>query len=133
MKQSVVCLTLSLLVVAPACTVGPRYSRPAAPAAAPDAWKTQPPWQQAAPKDTIPKGAWWQIFGDDTLNRYEEQLLQANQSLAAARDRLDQARSLARIATAAYFPQISCLARSSLPTTSRFANSMPSIRLWSNR
>jgi outer membrane protein, multidrug efflux system len=107
MKQSVVCLTLSLLVVAPACTVGPRYSRPAAPAAAPDAWKTQPPWQQAAPKDTIPKGAWWQIFGDDTLNQYEEQLLQANQSLAAARDRLDQARSLAGIATAAYFPQIS--------------------------
>jgi outer membrane protein, multidrug efflux system len=107
MKQSVVCFTLSLLVVAPACTVGPRYSRPAPPAAAPDAWKTQPPWQQAAPKDTIPKGAWWQIFQDDTLNQYEEQLLQANQSLAAARDRLDQARSLARIATAAYFPQIS--------------------------
>ena len=107
MKPGVVWFTLSLLVVAPACTVGPRYSRPAAPAAAPDAWKTQPPWQQAAPKDTIPKGAWWQIFGDDTLNQYEEQLLHANQSLAAARDRLDQARSLARIATAAYFPQIS--------------------------
>jgi multidrug efflux system outer membrane protein len=107
MKPGVVCLTLSLLVVAPACTVGPRYSRPAAPAAAPDAWKTQPPWQQAAPKDTIPKGAWWQIFQDDTLNQYEDQLLLANQSLAAARDRLDQARSLARIATAAYFPQIS--------------------------
>jgi outer membrane protein, multidrug efflux system len=107
MKQAVVCLTLSLLVVAPACSVGPRYSRPAAPAAAPDAWKTQPPWQQAVPKDTIPKGAWWQIFGDDTLNQYEEQLLQANQSLAAARDRLYRARSLARIATAAYFPQIS--------------------------
>ena len=107
MKPGVVWLTLSLLVVAPACTVGPRYSRPAAPAAAPDAWKTQPPWQQAAPKDTIPKGAWWQIFGDDTLNQYEDQLLHANQSLAAARDRLDQARSLARIATAAYFPQIS--------------------------
>jgi outer membrane protein, multidrug efflux system len=107
MKQAVVCLALSLLVVAPACSVGPRYSRPAAPAAAPDAWKTQPPWQQAVPKDTIPKGAWWQIFGDDTLNQYEEQLLQANQSLAAARDRLYRARSLARIATAAYFPQIS--------------------------
>jgi outer membrane protein, multidrug efflux system len=107
MKQAVVCLTLSLLVVVPACTVGPRYSRSAAPAAAPDAWKTQPPWEQAAPKDTIPKGAWWQIFHDETLNQYEEQLLQANQSLAAARDRLDQARSLARIATAAYFPQIS--------------------------
>jgi outer membrane protein, multidrug efflux system len=34
-------------------------------------------------------------------------LLQANQSLAAARDRLSQARSLARVATADYFPQVS--------------------------
>src|SRR5436305_969962 len=90
-----------------ACTVGPRYSRPAAPTPAPDMWKTQPPWQQAAPKDTIPKGAWWEVFHDDTLNQYEQRLLTANQSLVAARDRLNQARSLARIATAAYFPQVS--------------------------
>jgi NodT family efflux transporter outer membrane factor (OMF) lipoprotein len=87
--------------------VGPRYSRPAAPAPAPDAWKTQPPWQEAAPKDAIPKGAWWQVFHDSELDGYEQQLLQANQSLAAARDRLNQARSLARVATADYFPQVS--------------------------
>jgi len=93
--------------MAAGCTVGPRYSRPAAPAPAPDAWKTQPPWQQAAPKDAIPKGAWWQVFHDSELDAYEQQLLQANQSLAAARDRLSQARSLARVATADYFPQIS--------------------------
>src|SRR5205823_13799269 len=60
-----------------------------------------------APKDTLPKGEWWQVFHDDTLNGYEQQLLQANQALVAARDRLNQARSLARIATAAYFPQVS--------------------------
>lgn len=107
MKQAVLLLGLSLLMAASGCTVGPRYSRPAAPAPAPDAWKTEPPWQPAAPKDTIPKGAWWQVFQDDTLNSYEQQLLQANQSLVAARDRLNQARSLARIATAAYFPQVS--------------------------
>jgi len=93
--------------MAAGCTVGPRYSRPAAPAPAPDAWKTQPPWQQAAPKDAIPKGAWWQVFHDSELDAYEQQLLQANQSLAAARDRLSQARSLARVATADYFPQVS--------------------------
>jgi NodT family efflux transporter outer membrane factor (OMF) lipoprotein len=87
--------------------VGPRYSRPAAPASAPDAWKTQPPWQEAAPKDSIPKGTWWQIFHDPALDAYEQQLLQANQSLFAARDRLSQARSLARIATADFFPQVS--------------------------
>jgi multidrug efflux system outer membrane protein len=98
---------LALLIVASGCTVGPRYSRPAAPAPAPDAWKTQPPWQQAAPKDAIPKGTWWQVFNDPALNAYEQQLLQANQSLEAARDRLAQARSLARVATADLFPQVS--------------------------
>jgi multidrug efflux system outer membrane protein len=87
--------------------VGPRYSRPAAPAPAPDAWQTQPPWEQAAPKDAIPKGVWWQVFHDPALDAYEQQLLQANQSLVAARDRLEQARSLARVATADMFPQLS--------------------------
>jgi NodT family efflux transporter outer membrane factor (OMF) lipoprotein len=87
--------------------VGPRYSRPAAPAPAPDAWKTQPPWQQAAPKDAIPKGPWWQVFNDPALDAYEQQLLQANQTLVASRAHLDQARSLARVATADMFPQLS--------------------------
>lgn len=96
-----------VLALSTACTVGPRYSRPAVPAPAPNAWKTQPPWQEAAPKDAIPKGAWWEVFHDSTLDDYEQQLLQSNQSLVAARDRLNQARSLARVATANYFPQLS--------------------------
>jgi outer membrane protein, multidrug efflux system len=107
MKHLVLLLILTGLFVTAACTVGPRYGRPAAPTPAPDAWKTQPPWQQAAPKDAIPKGAWWQVYSDSTLNSYEQQLLQANQSLAAAQDRLNRARSLARVATADYFPQLS--------------------------
>src|SRR5258708_40130645 len=87
------------------CTVGPGYKRPAA--QVPDAWKGAGPWQTAAPKDAIPKGAWWQIFHDAELDRLEQELLQANQSLAAAEDRLSQARALARIASAAYFPTLS--------------------------
>jgi multidrug efflux system outer membrane protein len=98
---------IALLALAAGCTVGPRYSRPAPAAPPPDAWKTQPPWQQAAPRDSIPKGAWWQVYNDTALNAYEQQLLQANQSLVAARDRLNQARSLARVATADFFPQLS--------------------------
>ncbi len=105
MKQAVIVVLLSIVLAG--CTVGPRYARPSGPAPAPDAWKTQPPWQQAAPKDAIPKGAWWQIFNDPALDQYEQQLLQANQSLIAARDRLSQARSLARVATADFFPQLS--------------------------
>jgi len=48
-----------------------------------------------------------EIFSDAELNAYEQQLLQANQSLEAARDRLNQARSLARVATSGLFPQLS--------------------------
>jgi len=106
-KRAAISAALASLAFAAGCTVGPRYSRPAAPAPAPDAWKTQPPWEQAAPKDAIPKGTWWQVFQDPALDAYEQQLLQANQSLVAARDRLEQARSLARVATADMFPQLS--------------------------
>jgi multidrug efflux system outer membrane protein len=105
-KRSAIPAALALLAFAAGCTVGPRYSRPAAPVPAPDAWRTQPPWEQAAPKDTVPKGAWWQVFRDPALDAYEQQLLQANQSLVAARDRLEQARSLARVATADMLPQL---------------------------
>ncbi len=107
MKRVEISAALALLALAAGCTVGPRYTRPTAPAPAPDAWKTQAPWEQAAPKDSIPKGTWWQVFHDSALDAYEQQLLQANQSLVAARDRLDQARSLARVATADMFPQLS--------------------------
>ncbi len=87
------------------CTVGPKYQRPVAPA--PQAWSSEGPWRPAAPKDSLPKGAWWDIYHDDQLNQYEQQLLAANQSLAAAHDRLNQARSLARVASAGLFPTMS--------------------------
>ncbi|MBZ5666186.1 MAG: efflux transporter outer membrane subunit [Acidobacteriia bacterium] len=92
------------LVATLGCTVGPGYKRPTA--QIPDTWKGEGPWQTAAPKDAIPKGEWWQIFHDAELDRLEQDLLQANQSLVAAQDRLSQARSLARIASSAYFPTL---------------------------
>src|SRR6202140_2025359 len=87
------------------CAVGPKYQRPPVPA--PPAWKTEGPWREAAPKDASPKGAWWEIFHDAELNGYEQQLLAANPSLAAARNRLDQARSLAQVSSAPLFPTLS--------------------------
>jgi outer membrane protein, multidrug efflux system len=97
--------TLCALICTLGCTVGPRYKRPTA--QVPDTWKGAGPWQTAAPKDSIPKGAWWQLFHDAELDRLEQELLQANQSLAAAGDRLVQARALARVASASYFPTLS--------------------------
>jgi NodT family efflux transporter outer membrane factor (OMF) lipoprotein len=101
---------LLLLMLGVGCAVGPRYERPSATApttAVPTAWKTTPPWQPAAPKDELPKGAWWKLFNDPALDAYEQQLLAANQSLAVAQDRLQQARSFARVATSGYFPTLS--------------------------
>ncbi len=95
---------LAACAVSLACTVGPGYKRPAA--QVPAAWKSEGPWEPATPRDAIPKGAWWQVFHDSELDRLEQSLLQANQSLEAARDRLQEARSQARIASSAYFPVV---------------------------
>jgi multidrug efflux system outer membrane protein len=102
MKWSAAALVLGAAVWLAGCAVGPKYQRPTV--QSPPAWKTEGPWREAAPKDALPKGVWWEIYHDDELNRYEQQLLAANQSLVAARDRLNQARSLARVASAGLFP-----------------------------
>jgi multidrug efflux system outer membrane protein len=87
------------------CAVGPNYKRP--PVQTPAAYKTEGPWHVAAPQDSLPKGEWWETFNDAELNGYEQQLLKANQSLQAARDHLNQARALARVTSAGYFPTFS--------------------------
>ncbi|MFZ0688108.1 MAG: efflux transporter outer membrane subunit [Terriglobales bacterium] len=104
------CRGLCVLLAVPllaglGCTVGPGYRRPTA--ALPNTWKGEGPWQTAVPEDSIPKGAWWQVFHDTALDQLEQELIQANQSLTAARERLSQARSQARIASSAYFPSVS--------------------------
>jgi outer membrane protein, multidrug efflux system len=118
-------LTAALLAVCTAgCTVGPGYKRPTA--QVPDTWKGEGPWQTAAPNDAIPKGTWWQVFHDAELDRLEQELMRANQSLAAAQDRLSQARSQARIASSAYFPQVSVdpsVGRQELSSNRPFAGS----------
>ena len=98
-------IAVAAIALLAGCTVGPKYQRPVAPA--PEAWSTEGPWRAASPKDALPKGAWWDIYHDDQLNQYEQQLLAANQSLVAAQARLSQARSLARIASAGLFPTMS--------------------------
>jgi outer membrane protein, multidrug efflux system len=86
------------------CMVGPNYHRPDVPVAS--AWKEQPPWRVADPKDGLPKGEWWTIFGDAELSQYESQAIQANQTIEAARDQLQQARASVRITQSGLFPQI---------------------------
>lgn len=97
-------LTLGLLA---GCTVGPDYQResvvatmPAAYAGATNEWKT------ATPQSHLPKGAWWEIFGDSELNRLEAQASEANQQLQAAVARFALARASADVARSGLFPRV---------------------------
>jgi NodT family efflux transporter outer membrane factor (OMF) lipoprotein len=96
-----------------ACTVGPNYKRPAAPA--PPAFKEQPPpdykeaggWKPAQPGDSLLKGKWWEIYNDPALNALEEQVSVSNQSLAEAEAVYREARASVQMNRAALSPVVS--------------------------
>lgn len=93
------CCVAALIFIA-GCSVGPKYSKPAA--QIPPAYKGD--WKPAAPGDAARKGAWWEIFQDPQLNSLEEQLTVSNQSLRAAQDRFLEARAALRFSRSAQFP-----------------------------
>ena len=96
------------------CAVGPHYQRPAVlgtnamPASFAGATATNAGvWQPAQPSAHLPRGAWWEMFGDAELNRLEGLATTNNQQLAAAFANIQQARALVSVARADFFPQIS--------------------------
>ena len=88
------------------CMVGPNYRRP--PAASPIAFKEPPPpnWKSATPRDEIPRGKWWTLFGDPQLDALEEQVSVSNQSLAQAEAQFRAARAAAGVARGGLFPTV---------------------------
>jgi len=98
---NLICIGVTILS---GCTLGPNYSKPAAPV--PVEFKGNKDWKIAEPKDHLPKGKWWTTFGDDVLNTLEEQAGDANQSLKAAMSRVMQARAAAGIAGSELFPTV---------------------------
>ncbi|HEV3221057.1 MAG TPA: efflux transporter outer membrane subunit [Candidatus Acidoferrales bacterium] len=85
------------------CTVGPNYHRPDAPTAT--AWKAEDPWRPGEPRDQLPKGEWWKVFGDADLDALEAKAMGANPTLQAGVARLEQARATARLTVAGLYPQ----------------------------
>ena len=77
------------------CMVGPRYVKPAVPAA-PNYLETEERkegegWKVAQPDDDLIRGKWWELYGDRTLNEIEEQVDSSNQDLKIAEANLRQA------------------------------------------
>jgi len=106
-------LAASILSLLPAgCTVGPKYSRPQAPAA-PEYKETPPNWKQAQPADQVIRGKWWEVFQDSQLNALEEQISVSNQNLKAAQAQFLQARALVRLNRANLYPTVTAGASAS--------------------
>jgi multidrug efflux system outer membrane protein len=85
-------------------TVGPDYKTPTN--SVPQNYKAAElgAWKEGRPLDNVPKGSWWEIFGDADLNELESQAATANQQLKAAVARVDEARATARVARSELLP-----------------------------
>ena len=96
MKRSwVTAISLSLLAsLLSACSLAPRYKAPTTETVA--RYQEAGDWALAQPADGRQRGAWWEVFGDPTLNDLEKQLNAANPDLQAAVARFEQARAVAR-------------------------------------
>ncbi|MFZ3048592.1 MAG: efflux transporter outer membrane subunit [Desulfatirhabdiaceae bacterium] len=97
--------TLALMLYS-GCAVGPDYQRPDA-ALIPDAYVGPgSDWKVASPMAHVPRGNWWEIFGDPELNRLETEAMAANQDLKVAVSRFMQARAAANVVESALFPRL---------------------------
>ncbi|HVR69109.1 MAG TPA: TolC family protein, partial [Verrucomicrobiae bacterium] len=83
------------------CSMVPDYERPVAPT--PTAW---PGAAAVSPSAQPVSASWWQRFGSPELDSLIAEAMTANQDLAAAVARIDQARANARIAGAPLLPTV---------------------------
>lgn len=88
------------------CTVGPKYVQPAVLPPPPVFKETPSNWAQATPQDQLPKGKWWEIYGDQQLNSLEETIAVSNQNLKVAYQEYMSARDLVRQARSQLFPTV---------------------------
>ncbi|MFM0503518.1 efflux transporter outer membrane subunit [Paraburkholderia caffeinilytica] len=111
-------LVASLMVLA-GCSLAPTYQRPAvetppafketaapAVAGAANAPTSADEWKVAQPSEAIPRGEWWTVFGDSTLNDLERRALDSNQNLQAAAARLAESRAIQQTVRAGLFPTV---------------------------
>jgi len=121
---------LVVACVVSGCAVGPDYHPPTALATGPLPVKLGDPaitntaeWKVAEPAAQMPRGNWWEVYGDAELNRLETLAATNNQSLAAAVANFDQARAAVKVARADFVPQVEASPSVTRQRTS--ANSSP--------
>lgn len=95
------------------CEVGPQYVKPEVAVtdsfkeARPADYRTARQWAPARPSDDLDRGKWWAFFGDPVLDRLEDEVTTANQTLKESEAHFQEARALIRYQRAAEFPTVS--------------------------
>ena len=105
-RRTAVSLAMATLAALSGCRVGPNYVQPTVPPP-PLAFKETPAnWKQATPQDQLPKGKWWEIYGDQELNSLEEKIAVSNQTLKVSYQQYMGAREIVRQARSQLFPTL---------------------------
>jgi NodT family efflux transporter outer membrane factor (OMF) lipoprotein len=112
------CATLAALAALGGCTVGPDYVHPAMPVAATYKELEGTGWTLAQPADAAPRGDWWTIYGDATLDTLAAQVASANQNVQAAQAHFRAARANVAQQRSSYFPLVTAGAAFSRTRTS---------------
>ena len=84
-----------------ACSFAPKYERPEA-GVPKQSFRFSPPNETSSVAD-LP---WWEVFKDPKLQALIRESLAANQDLALAAARVDEARANVGVAKADYYPQV---------------------------
>src|ERR1700736_3896615 len=103
---------LALTLLLAGCATGPAYVRPSVDV--PQSFKErptgaaaavpQPGWKPVSPQDAQDRGAWWEIFHDESLNQLEARVTVSNQTIVKAVATLQQAREVGGPARSFCYP-----------------------------
>jgi NodT family efflux transporter outer membrane factor (OMF) lipoprotein len=104
MRQARRAWPLVLVLAGTGCSLAPSYQLPKV--AAPTSYKEDGPWTSGTPADQLPRGAWWKVFDDSTLDALEDQAAKANPNLDVALANYDGARAALAQARSSLFPNI---------------------------
>lgn len=123
MKASKFFLLPAVLVLA-GCAVGPDYQRPEV--AAP-AFQGAGSWQPAAPAADLPRGKWWEAFGDPVLNGLQDRVEVSSNTLRVAEAQYRQAQAAYNVAFASLFPAVNATGSASRSRTAAHGNTAASV------
>lgn len=123
MRVKLLVSALALTVTLTACDLAPDFHLPSVTAT--DHFKEAPPeeplaltkkgkkaaeengsWKVAEPSSALPRGEWWRVFKDETLNTLIAEADAGNENVKAMAARVRQSRAAAKVARSYLFPGI---------------------------